>query len=115
MARSVDHHEQTLIDHSRQLVALLTLAVPGVGLHDSVEIKKRSRRVSKIKSALGKARLAFGFIPFEIHGISVAHWPTPIKTARIVTRDSPDPGFLGIRAGAAILEQECWAWQPTRP
>lgn len=79
MAWGVDHHEQTLFDHAHQLVALLTIAEPGVGMHDSVGIKKRQCRIGEIKPALCKSRLAFCFVPFEIHGTSVVHWPTPIK------------------------------------
>jgi hypothetical protein len=40
MAGGVDHNEQTLFDQPPQLIALFTIDSPGIGMHDSIGIKK---------------------------------------------------------------------------
>lgn len=79
MAGGVDHHEQTLFDHTYQLIAFLAVVASGVGMHDSIGVKKRPRRIDEIEPTLCKAQVAFSFISFEIHMHSVVHWTTYIK------------------------------------
>ena len=75
----VDHHEQAMLNLAYQLVAIFAVAVPSVGLDQTVRVEESSGRVGEVKPALGKARVALGFISFEIHGAIVVHWPTFFK------------------------------------
>ena len=65
-----------MLNLAYQLVAIFAVAVPSVGLDQTVWVEEGSGSVGEIKPALGKARVAFRFIPFEIRGSNVVHWPT---------------------------------------
>lgn len=67
MAQGVDHHEQTLFDHTHELVAIFVVTASCIGMDDSFGIKKCPCGIGEIESALCEARFAFGFISLEIH------------------------------------------------
>ena len=69
MAWGVDHHEETLFDLAQQLLALLTIAIPGIGLHKTIRIEERLDSIGEIESAFAKACFALGFIPFKVHKV----------------------------------------------
>src|SRR5690554_3555522 len=52
----VDHHEQAMLNLAYQLVAIFAVAVPSVGLDQTVWVEEGSGSVGEIKPALGKAR-----------------------------------------------------------
>lgn len=79
MPGRVDHHKQALFDLAYQSVAIFVIAVTGIRLDHTVRVKEGSGGISEIEPALGKARVALGFISFEIHGAIVVHWPTFFK------------------------------------
>jgi len=58
----VDHHEQALFDLAHQLVAIFAVAVPGIGLDQTVWVEEGSGSVGEVEPALGKARVALRFI-----------------------------------------------------
>lgn len=72
----IDDYEQAMLNLADELVAIFAVAVPSASLDQTVRVEEGSGCVGEIKPALGKARIAFRFIPFEIYDSNVVHWAT---------------------------------------
>ena len=101
-AGRVDDYEKAALDLANQLVAIFAVAVPSIGHDKSVGVEEGSRGVSEIKPTLGKARLAFGFIPLEILNRGIRSTASKRYRAIKIYRNEPMERDVGNHVKASI-------------
>jgi len=67
----VDQDKETVLDATRQLIAIFALAESIVLSNDAIRISKSKCRVCEIETSQSVACTAFILVPFEIHTSSV--------------------------------------------